>query len=56
MVHILYGYLTKKQELYCIKTAHGMGIKRQEKELTFAQWKTLIRDITLSQLILGNWR
>ena len=27
-----------------------MGLKRQEKELTFAQWRTLIRDITLSQL------
>lgn len=27
-----------------------MGLKRQEKELTFAQRRTLIRDITLSQL------
>lgn len=53
MIHIFhshtYGYLNNRQ-LYSIKTVRGMGLKRQEKELTFAQWRTLIRDITLSQL------
>lgn len=27
-----------------------MGLKRQEKELTFAQWRNIIIDITVSQL------
>ena len=44
-----YGYLNNRQ-LYSIKTVRDMGLKRQEKDLTFAQWSTLIKDIALSHL------